>query len=33
MVEIDAKGSPENVRAWLHRVITNPAVSLGGGQR
>jgi RNA polymerase sigma factor (sigma-70 family) len=29
MVEIDAKGSPENVRAWLHRVIANLAVSLG----
>ena len=29
MVEIDSKGSPDNVRAWLHRVITNLALSLG----
>ena len=29
MLEIDAKGAPENIRAWLHRVITNLAISLG----
>jgi RNA polymerase sigma-70 factor (ECF subfamily) len=29
MIEIDTKGSPDNVRAWLHRVITNLALSLG----
>jgi RNA polymerase sigma-70 factor, ECF subfamily len=29
MIEVDTKGSPENVRAWLFRVITNLALSLG----
>jgi RNA polymerase sigma-70 factor (ECF subfamily) len=29
MLEIDAKGAPENTRAWLHRVIANLAASLG----
>jgi RNA polymerase sigma-70 factor, ECF subfamily len=29
MIEVDRKGSPDNVRAWLHRVITNLALSLG----
>lgn len=29
MVEIDAGRTPGNVRAWLHRVISNLAVSLG----
>ena len=29
MVEIDTKGSPDNARAWLYRVITNLALSLG----
>lgn len=29
MVEIDAGRAPDNVRAWLHRVIGNLAVSLG----
>jgi RNA polymerase sigma-70 factor (ECF subfamily) len=29
MVEVDTKGSPDNVRAWLHRVVTNLALSLG----
>ena len=29
MVEIDRNGPPDNVRAWLHRVIANLAVSLG----
>ncbi len=29
MLEIDAKGAPENTRAWLHRVIANLAISLG----
>jgi RNA polymerase sigma-70 factor (ECF subfamily) len=29
MVEVDSKGSPDNVRAWLHRVVTNLALSLG----
>jgi RNA polymerase sigma-70 factor (ECF subfamily) len=29
MVEVDTRGAPDNVRAWLHRVITNLAISLG----
>ena len=29
IVEIDTKGPPVNVRAWLHTVIGNLAVSLG----
>jgi len=29
MLEIDAGRTPDNVRAWLHRVIANLAVSLG----
>ncbi len=29
MLEIAANGSPRNVRAWLHRVVANLAVSLG----
>ena len=29
MVEVDTRGAPDNVRAWLHRVICNLAVSLG----
>jgi len=29
MVEIDTRGAPDNMRAWLHRVIANLAVSLG----
>jgi RNA polymerase sigma-70 factor (ECF subfamily) len=29
MLEIDTKGAPENMRAWLHRVINNLAISLG----
>jgi len=29
MVEVDSRGAPRNVRAWLHRVISNLAVSLG----
>ncbi|HEY5435029.1 MAG TPA: RNA polymerase sigma factor [Candidatus Limnocylindrales bacterium] len=29
IVEIDTKGPPVNMRAWLHRVIANLAVSLG----
>jgi RNA polymerase sigma factor (sigma-70 family) len=29
MVEIDTRGAPENMRAWMHRVIANLAVSLG----
>jgi RNA polymerase sigma-70 factor (ECF subfamily) len=29
MVEIDTRGEPLNVRAWLHRVIANLAISLG----
>lgn len=29
MLEVDAKGAPDNTRAWLHRVIANLAISLG----
>ncbi len=29
MLETDANGPPRNVRAWLHRVVANLAVSLG----
>ncbi len=29
MVEVDTRGAPDNVRAWLHRVIANLAISLG----
>jgi RNA polymerase sigma-70 factor, ECF subfamily len=29
MVEVDTRGTPDNVRAWLHRVIANLAISLG----
>ena len=29
MVEIDTSGAPDNVRAWLHRVIANLAISMG----
>ena len=29
MVEVDTRGAPDNMRAWLHRVIANLAVSLG----
>jgi RNA polymerase sigma-70 factor, ECF subfamily len=29
MLEIDTRGAPENMRAWLHRVINNLAISLG----
>ena len=32
MVEVDTRGAPDNVRAWLHRVIANLAVSLGRGR-
>ena len=32
MIEIDAKGPPDNMRAWLHRVIANLAFSLGRHQ-
>jgi RNA polymerase sigma factor (sigma-70 family) len=29
MVEIDTRGAPDNMRAWMHRVIANLAVSMG----
>jgi RNA polymerase sigma-70 factor (ECF subfamily) len=29
VLEIDAGRTPDNVRAWLHRVVANLAVSLG----
>jgi RNA polymerase sigma-70 factor (ECF subfamily) len=29
MVETDTRGAPDNVRAWLHRVIANLAISMG----
>jgi RNA polymerase sigma-70 factor (ECF subfamily) len=29
IVEVDTRGAPDNVRAWLHRVIANLAISLG----
>ena len=29
MLEIDTRGAPENMRAWLHRVVNNLAISLG----